>query len=84
MRPPILCQNWPLSMDLTQPTLFVDSEFAGQAELQDTAFVRQMLESARPEAVVCANNITAARRMHTVTGLGVRIPMKCALWASIV
>jgi DNA-binding LacI/PurR family transcriptional regulator len=41
---------------------------------QDTVFVRKMLDSARPEAVVCANDITAARLMQTLIGLGVRIP----------
>ena len=48
------------------------SRVARQSE--DEAFVRSMLESARPEAIVCANDLTAARLMQTLMSLGVRIP----------
>jgi GntR family transcriptional regulator of arabinose operon len=41
---------------------------------QDEAFVRHMLASARPEAVVCGNDLTAARLMQMLLGFGVRIP----------
>ena len=42
--------------------------------------LRMMLDSARPEAVVCANDVTVARLMQTLMGLGVRaFQMKCAL-----
>ncbi len=41
---------------------------------QDESFVRRMLESERPEGVVCANDLTAARLMQTLLGIGVRIP----------
>ena len=33
-----------------------------------------MMETARPEAIVCANDLTAARLMQTLLGFGVRIP----------
>ncbi len=41
---------------------------------EDEAFVRSIIESARPEAIVCANDLTAARLMQTLLSLGVRIP----------
>jgi GntR family transcriptional regulator, arabinose operon transcriptional repressor len=41
---------------------------------QDEAFVRRMLDAARPEGVVCANDLTAARLMQMLLGLGPRIP----------
>jgi DNA-binding LacI/PurR family transcriptional regulator len=41
---------------------------------QDESFVRRILESSRPEGIVCANDLTAARLMQTLLGLGVRIP----------
>jgi GntR family transcriptional regulator of arabinose operon len=33
-----------------------------------------MLERERPDAIVCANDVTAARLMQTLLALGVRIP----------
>jgi DNA-binding LacI/PurR family transcriptional regulator len=41
---------------------------------QDEPFVRRMLEAMRPEAIFCANDLTAARLMQVLLGLGVRIP----------
>jgi len=41
---------------------------------QDEALVRKLLDTHRPEAVVCANDLTAARLMQTLIGLDVRIP----------
>ena len=40
----------------------------------DEAFVRKMLNSARPEGIICANDLTAARLMQVLIGMGVRIP----------
>jgi len=41
---------------------------------QDEAFVRSLLDALRPEGIVCANDLTAARLMQTLLRLGVRIP----------
>ena len=41
---------------------------------EDEAFVRRMLEAFRPEGIVCANDLTAARLMQTLLALGVQIP----------
>lgn len=41
---------------------------------QDQAFIRRMIDTARPEGIICANDLTAARLMQTLLGLGIRIP----------
>lgn len=41
---------------------------------QDEAFVRGMLEAAHPDAIVCANDITAARLMQVLLGFDLHIP----------
>jgi DNA-binding LacI/PurR family transcriptional regulator len=40
----------------------------------DEPFVRRLLEELRPEAIVCGNDLTAARLMQTLMALGVQIP----------
>jgi DNA-binding LacI/PurR family transcriptional regulator len=51
-----------------------DREPAWRGSPQDEAFVRRMLDTARPEGILCANDLTAARLMQTLLGFGVRIP----------
>jgi DNA-binding LacI/PurR family transcriptional regulator len=41
---------------------------------QDEQFIRRKLDQSRPEAIVCANDLTAARLMQTLMALGVSIP----------
>jgi GntR family transcriptional regulator, arabinose operon transcriptional repressor len=41
---------------------------------QDAGFVRAMLDDTRPQGIVCANDLTAARLMQMLLGFGVRIP----------
>lgn len=41
---------------------------------QDEALVRTMLDALKPQAIVCANDLTAARLMQTLIALGMRIP----------
>jgi GntR family transcriptional regulator of arabinose operon len=41
---------------------------------EDQAFVRALLDECRPDAIVCANDLTAARLMHGLLDAGVRIP----------
>jgi DNA-binding LacI/PurR family transcriptional regulator len=40
----------------------------------DEALVRKLLDASKPEAIVCGNDLTAARLMQTLIGIGVRIP----------
>jgi DNA-binding LacI/PurR family transcriptional regulator len=41
---------------------------------RDEDFVRQLMESSRPEGIVCANDLTAARLMQVLLALGFAIP----------
>jgi len=50
----------------------VDPAWRGSAE--DESLVRRLLETLRPEGIVCANDLTAARLMQTLLRMGVRIP----------
>jgi DNA-binding LacI/PurR family transcriptional regulator len=45
-----------------------------RGDVQDEAFVRRLLDAMRPDGIVCGNDLTAARLMQTLMGLGVRIP----------
>lgn len=45
----------------------------------DARAVRQLMEASHPEAVVCANDWTAARLMRTVLDLGYRVPQDVRL-----
>jgi DNA-binding LacI/PurR family transcriptional regulator len=51
-----------------------DTEIAWRGSPQDQALVRKMLETSQPEGIVCANDVTAARLMHSLMALGRRIP----------
>ncbi len=41
---------------------------------QDADFVRRLVDDCRPEAVVCANDLTAGRLMAALASRGVRVP----------
>jgi DNA-binding LacI/PurR family transcriptional regulator len=43
-------------------------------DVRDEAFISELLESCRPEAILCANDVTAARLMTMLTRRGVRVP----------
>jgi DNA-binding LacI/PurR family transcriptional regulator len=51
-----------------------EQEPAWRGSSQDEGFVRRLLDAMRPEGIVCANDLTAARLMQTLMSLGVRIP----------
>jgi DNA-binding LacI/PurR family transcriptional regulator len=51
-----------------------EQELAWRGSSQDAVFVKRLLDELRPEAIVCGNDLTAARLMQTLMGLGVRIP----------
>jgi GntR family transcriptional regulator of arabinose operon len=52
----------------------VERTFVHRFDPADTADVQAMMDSTRPDAIVCANDRTAARVMHTLLGLNVAIP----------
>lgn len=51
-----------------------DWEPVWRGSVADGTFIQQMMDTARPEAIVCANDLTAARLMQALIGMGVRIP----------
>jgi GntR family transcriptional regulator, arabinose operon transcriptional repressor len=52
----------------------VDRALVHRFDPADTADVQAMMDTTRPDAIVCANDRTAARVMHTLLGLSVAIP----------
>lgn len=51
-----------------------DPEFIQQGDPEDSTFVQRILEHTHPQAIVCANDHTAACLMTTLSALGVGIP----------
>jgi DNA-binding LacI/PurR family transcriptional regulator len=51
-----------------------ESDPVWRGSAQDESFVRRMIETSRPEGVVCANDLTAACLMQTLIASGVSIP----------
>jgi len=45
-----------------------------QGDAEDLNFVRSILKKDRPDAFLCANDLTAGQLMHTLMDLGKRIP----------
>jgi len=54
--------------------LRAESRLVQFGDPEDAGFVRRLLRTAKPEAMVCANDLTAARLMHTLDALGVAVP----------
>jgi GntR family transcriptional regulator of arabinose operon len=43
-------------------------------DFESEAFVREMIDREKPDGIVCANDVTAARLMRTLVALGVKVP----------
>lgn len=54
--------------------LACESEQVQRVDLEDERGIREMMETVRPDAFVCANDRTAGRLMQVLLGLGIRIP----------
>ena len=54
--------------------LSADATLARRLDPTDPSAVRQLLQEARPEALVAANDWTAARLLQTLLGLGCAVP----------
>ena len=57
----------------------VEQEWACFGAPSDQAFVRHLIREPQPDAIICANDRTAARLMQTLIGLGIRIPEHIAI-----
>lgn len=51
-----------------------DAEWVHWGDPSDTIKVKEYLERARPEAVVCANDKTAGLLMHSLSALDIKVP----------
>ena len=51
-----------------------DRTLVQRLDPEDGAAVRRLMDSARPEGIVCANDRTAGALMHSLIGLGLAIP----------
>jgi DNA-binding LacI/PurR family transcriptional regulator len=58
--------------------LFIaDQGYAGalmSGDFDDARFVRSFLDKHKPDGIVCANDVTAARLMQTIIALGLKVP----------
>jgi GntR family transcriptional regulator of arabinose operon len=57
----------------------IDRALAARLDASDAAAVRAFMDAYRPDAIVCANDRTAGRLMHTLLHLGYRIPRDVSL-----
>jgi GntR family transcriptional regulator, arabinose operon transcriptional repressor len=48
-------------------------------DVEDSQFVRDLVEEERPDGVVCGNDLTAAQLMRSLIGMGVRVPEQIRL-----
>ena len=60
-------------------SLPVDGELACRIDPEDSTAVEQFMSSCRPDGVVCANDRTAGRLMHTLLRLKYRVPQDVKL-----
>jgi GntR family transcriptional regulator, arabinose operon transcriptional repressor len=51
-----------------------ERDLAWRGSPVDDGFVKQLLSETKPEGIVCANDLTAARLMQTLQGMGIAIP----------
>ena len=54
--------------------IYPDHDLAWRGSPVDEAFVKRLMSEEKPEGIVCANDLTAARLMQTLQGQGVAIP----------
>jgi GntR family transcriptional regulator of arabinose operon len=58
------------------------SEFPARAlygDVEDSEFLRKLVEEVEPDGVVCGNDLTAAHLMRALIGMGVRVPEQIRL-----
>ncbi len=52
----------------------IRSDLVCIGDVSDTKFIKSILKKQKPDAFVCANDLTAGHLMHSLISLGVRIP----------
>lgn len=51
-----------------------NNTFIFQSDGSDSEALKKFVDSVKPDGIVCANDLTAAKVMHTLLKLGIRIP----------
>ena len=51
-----------------------DIQMVHECDPQDIDYVRKMLRKHRPDGIVCGNDVTAGRLLHTLEELGIQVP----------
>jgi GntR family transcriptional regulator of arabinose operon len=51
-----------------------DIQMVHECDPQDMEYVRKMLRKHRPDGIVCGNDMTAGRLLHTLEEIGVQVP----------
>jgi DNA-binding LacI/PurR family transcriptional regulator len=59
---------------LRHSRIIPERELTWRGSPEDCTLVLRLLDEVKPEAIVCANDLTAARLMQTLLGMAVRIP----------
>jgi GntR family transcriptional regulator of arabinose operon len=49
-------------------------DFIHECDPSDTAYIRQILRTQKPDGIVCGNDVTAGYLLHTLEELAVRVP----------
>jgi LacI family transcriptional regulator len=60
---------------LARQSLHLTNDWLDVAEPEDAQVVRQLLQQARPDAIVCANDLAAAQLLRGLDRSGVRVPL---------
>jgi GntR family transcriptional regulator of arabinose operon len=54
--------------------LHLQEDLVCRGDPEDTGFIQKILKECRPDAIVCANDVTAMRVMAGLANLGIRVP----------
>jgi DNA-binding LacI/PurR family transcriptional regulator len=54
--------------------LHLQEDLVCRGDPEDVGFIQKMLKECRPDAIVCANDLTAIRVMAGLANLGIRVP----------
>jgi GntR family transcriptional regulator of arabinose operon len=51
-----------------------DMQMVHECDPQDSSYIRSMLRKHRPDGIICGNDVTAGRLLHTLDEIGVHVP----------
>jgi GntR family transcriptional regulator of arabinose operon len=72
--PTVQAREWGYRETLYSAHLEILPGVSVHVDQEDTDALRKFVSTVRPDAIVCANDLTAARLMHQLLRIGIRIP----------